>query len=376
MKKNLHFVLALTLGLATTVSAQDWSVDSRTRVNSTEDAMSTEQRVRTAVDFGGEAVSAHVELNSAAILGAAANQDFSLSVREAYATTNVMDFASITAGRMALNFGSGRILGDNDFVQGNGNTWDGFLVGINAIDALDIHVGYASTNNVAQTIPVQNMMYADTLTNGYGGNDVYIIDETLSFPAYDATTMYLNAAGEFNGANINFLYVNTNREVKSIENTSMGLDVAYSTMGADLTMGYYTNDENGTEMDLITLGASYGVNDALTVHAGYDMYGENGFYLETGSFGEKYGSGMEYNTFNYEGTDLSLGGSYTMGDFMVGATMHNIESEDATVDYSVTDLSLGYTLSDNSSVKLNYATSDRKTDDEYTKTWISLHVGF
>ena len=28
-----------------------------------------------------------------------------------------MDFASLTAGRMALNFGSGRILGDNDWVK-------------------------------------------------------------------------------------------------------------------------------------------------------------------------------------------------------------------------------------------------------------------
>ena len=343
MKKNLHFVLALTLGLATTVSAQDWSVDSRTRVNSTEDAMSTEQRVRTAVDFGGEAVSAHVELNSAATLGAVANEDFSLSVREAYATTNVMDFASLTAGRMALNFGSGRILGDNDFVQGNGNTWDGFLVGINAIDAADIHVGYASTN-----------------MDG----------------AYDATTMYLNAAGEFNGANVNLLYVDSKEDLSGSENTSMGLDVAYSTMGADLTLGYYTNDNNGTEMDLITLGASYGVNDALSIHAGYDMYGENGFYLGTGSFGDMYGSGMEYSTFNFEGTDMSIGGSYAMGDFMVGATMHTITSEDETVDYAVTDLSLGYTLSDNSSVKVNYATSDRDANAEYTKTWISLHVGF
>ena len=343
MKKNLRFVLALTLGLATTVSAQDWSVDSRTRVNSTEDAMSTEQRVRTAVDFGGEAVSAHVELNSAATLGAVANEDFSLSVREAYATTNVMDFASLTAGRMALNFGSGRILGDNDFVQGNGNTWDGFLVGINAIDAADIHVGYASTN-----------------MDG----------------AYDATTMYLNAAGEFNGANVNFLYVDSKEDLFGSENTSLGLDVAYSTMGADLTLGYYTNDNNGTEMDLITLGASYGVNDALSIHAGYDMYGENGFYLGTGSFGDMYGSGMEYSTFNFEGTDMSFGGSYTMGDFMVGATMHTITSEDETVDYAVTDLSLGYTLSDNSSVKVNYATSDRDANAEYTKTWISLHVGF
>tara|TARA_B110000003_G_C16654586_1_gene535879 strand:- start:1206 stop:2264 length:1059 start_codon:yes stop_codon:yes gene_type:complete len=352
MKKNLHFVLALTLGLATTVSAQDWSVDSRTRVNSTDDAMSTEQRVRTAVDFGGEAVSAHVELNSAATLGAVANQDFSLTVREAYATTNVMDYASLTAGRMALNFGSGRILGDNDFVQGNGNTWDGFLVGINAIESADIHVGYASTNMTSNTVEL-----------------------------FNATTMYANAAGEFSGLGVNLLYVNSTEDVSGLENTSLGLDAAYSTNGVDLTMGYYTNEVSATgvnavEMDLITLGASYGVNDALTIHAGYDMYGENGFYLGSGSFGTMYGSGMDYSSFTYEGTDLSFGGSYAMGDFMVGATMHQIASEDEAIDYAVTDLSLGYTLSDNSSIKVNYATSDMDANAEYTKTWISLHVGF
>ena len=94
MKKNLHFVLALTLGLATTVSAQDWSVDSRTRVNSTEDATSTEQRVRAAVEFGGEAVSVYAEINSSATLGAVASETFTNSLRQAYATTNIMDFAS------------------------------------------------------------------------------------------------------------------------------------------------------------------------------------------------------------------------------------------------------------------------------------------
>ena len=48
---------------------------------------------------------------------------------------------------MALNFGSGRILGDNDWVNGNGNTWDGFLVGINN-DFADLHVGYAATDDM------------------------------------------------------------------------------------------------------------------------------------------------------------------------------------------------------------------------------------
>jgi len=343
MKKNLHFVLALTLGLATTVSAQDWSVDSRTRVNSTEDATSTEQRVRTAVDFGGDAVSAHVELNSTATLGRVANDDFSLTVREAYATTNVMDFASLTAGRMALNFGSGRILGDNNWVNGNGNTWDGFLIGINN-DFADLHVGYAATD----------------MTD-----------------AYDATTMYANLAKDMGAMAFNLLYVDTKEDVSGSENTSMGLDATYAMdNGVNLSLGYYTNDNNGVEMDLTALGVSYAVNSDLTVMAGYDMYGENGFYLASGSFGDMYGSGMEYSTFTYEGTDMSIGGSYAMGDFMLGATMHTITSEDETIDYSVMDVSLGYSLSDNSGVSLNHATSDRDATDEFTKTWISLNVGF
>ena len=342
MKKNLHFVLALTLGLATTVSAQDWSVDSRTRVNSTEDATSTDQRVRTAVDFGGDAVSAHVELNSTATLGRVANDDFSLTVREAYATTSVMDFASVTAGRMALNFGSGRILGDNDWVNGNGNTWDGFLIGLNN-DFADVHVGYSATDMVDM---------------------------------YDATMMYFNVGKDMGAMAFNLLHADTKEDVAGSENTSMGLDATYEMEnGAVLSLGYYTNDNNGTEMDLTSLGVSYGVNDDLSIHAGYDMYGENGFYLASGSFGDMYGSGMEYSTFTYEGTDMSFGGSYSMGDFNLGVTMHNITSEDETVDYSVTDLSLGYTLSDNSSVTMNYASSDRSGEDN-TKTWISLNIGF
>ena len=347
MKKNLHFVLALTLGLATTVSAQDWSVDSRTRVNSTEDATSTDQRVRTAVDFGGDAVSAHVELNSTATLGRVAGEDFSLTVREAYATTNVMDFASLTAGRMALNFGSGRILGDNNWVNGNGNTWDGFLIGVNN-DFADIHVGYAATDMT----------------------DVY-----------DATTMYFNVGKDMGAMAFNLLYVDTKEDVSGSENTSMGLDASYAMdNGANLSLGYYTNDNNGVEMDLTALGVSYAVNSDLTVMAGYDMYGENGFYLSSGSFGDGYGSGMNYSAFDAtrgECTDLSFGGSYAMGDFMIGATMHTIsaEEEGAFDDISVMDLSVGYTLSDNSSVTLNYASTDESGDDE-TQTWISLNIGF
>ena len=129
-------------------------------------------------------------------------------------------------------------------------------------------------------------------------------------------------------------------------------------------------------MDLTALGVSYAVNDDLSVHAGYDMYGEHGFYLESGSFGDRLGSGMQYSTFeDFEGTDMSYGGSYAMGDFMIGATMHNVNSEDELTEYSVTDLSLGYSLSENSSVSMNYSTSD-KDDEDWTATWLSVNIAF
>ena len=120
-----------------------------------------------------------------------------------------------------------------------------------------------------------------------------------------------------------------------IDETSMGLDATYAMdNGVKLSLGYYTNDDGtaDNEMDLTTLGASYAVNDDLTVMAGYDMYGENGFYLESGSFGDNgYGSGMNYSNKTYEGTDMSFGGSYAMGDFVIGAAMHTIsDAEDET----------------------------------------------
>ena len=55
MKKNLQLALALMLGLATTVSAQDWSVNSNTRVNNMDiggvTSMDTEQMAKDVSTF-------------------------------------------------------------------------------------------------------------------------------------------------------------------------------------------------------------------------------------------------------------------------------------------------------------------------------------
>ena len=56
MKKNLQTILVVALGLLTTVSyAQDWGVDSRTRIDMSGDGdeMSTDQRVTLGAAWGG-----------------------------------------------------------------------------------------------------------------------------------------------------------------------------------------------------------------------------------------------------------------------------------------------------------------------------------
>ena len=56
MKKNLQSILVVALALITTVSyAQDWGIDSRTRIDMSGDGdqMSTDQRVTLSSSWGG-----------------------------------------------------------------------------------------------------------------------------------------------------------------------------------------------------------------------------------------------------------------------------------------------------------------------------------
>ena len=365
MKKNLHFVLALTLGLATTVSAQDWSVDSRTRVNSievgTESQTYNENLTRIGVGFGTDAVGVHLSTDYTTILGSSDGMsafEFTPSIHEAYVHSNVMGYGSIKAGRIALNFGSGRIIGSNDFNLG-GNTWDGALIGINN-DFADFHLGYAGNS------------YEDT-----------------EAPSYELsrTQLFVNVSKDFDALSFNLIYsMDTEVETgyEDFELTNMGLDASYAMdNGININLGYYTA-ENGTsddDMDLITIGADYAVNDQFTINGSYDQYGENGFYLGSGSFGDQLGSAMNYSSFIYESNDLNVGGTYNMGDFELAGAYHMVSDERANAngdaDYNVLDASASYKLSDNSSVKLNYSTSDQLGDDaEVTRMWLSLHVGF
>ena len=134
MKKNLQLALAIMLGLATTtVTAQDWTVDSETRMTnmSTDDAEMnnfSEQFMRMGVSWGDETVSVNASFNGYADLNNFDGQDAAtFRIHEAYASTDVMGFATLSGGRMALEFGSGMYL-----VLMTGTTmeihWDGLNV--------------------------------------------------------------------------------------------------------------------------------------------------------------------------------------------------------------------------------------------------------
>lgn len=375
MKKNLQLALALTLGLATTVSAQDWSVDSKTRTTNVESngvtGMSTEQFARMGVSFGGDAVSVHASFNAYMPLGMDAS---SFGLHEAYASSNLLDYATVSAGRMALNFGSGRIIGSNDWAN-NGNTWDGFMFGINN-DFADVTVGMA---------------------NGNYGED-FPATEDLAAYSYEANQkdMFVNISKSMGDISFNATYVNneftvteTGFEDYSEESTTMGLEMAYPMAnGIDLSLGYYTNEVDGEDAGQLTsLGASYGVNDNMSVFAGYDMYDAGGFYVASGNVISGAGTGMTAIT--QEGTDMILGGTYTMGDFSFSATMHKFESdlvdveetaETEGVDYiqtmDVMDFNVSYTLSDNSSLGLTYSTNTTDDHDNGNVMWLGLNVGF
>ena len=362
MKKNLRNILVLAMGLMTTVSfAQDWNVDSRTRMDMSEATngegyMSTDQRATLGATWGGSDWGVHVSTDVNYTLG---GTDATLSVSEAYASTNLMGFASLTAGRQALNYGSGALMSSNDWAK-NRTTWDGMTFGLN-LDMADITVGYHTQN--AGTTPAVD---ADTVAGTAA-------EEAI---AHESTgEMWINASGEFSGWNLNVLYMTRTDEMADA-GAATGIDISGELMGASISASMNTDYDDG---DMMTLGVSYAVNDDMSVTGGYTTYGETGFNMAgTNMSGGFAGSGqLGYLGANDE--DMSLGLTYTMAGINLGATMHMItDSEDETYERDVMEISLGYSLGDNADLAVSYATDsgadfvEGSEDSNYM--WVTLNI--
>ena len=349
MKKNLRNILVLAMGLMTTVSfAQDWNADSRTRIDMSGDAeeMSTAQRATVGATWGGSDWSIHGSTNVNYTLGT--GNAATIGVYEAYASTDLMGYASVTAGRQALDYGSGAIVSSNQW-GANRTTWDGFTFGLD-LDMADVTFGYASTT--------------DSITDLDGRSQ-----------------MWLNAAKGEGDWNANLLYVSTT--VAGMNNgdamTAMGLDLSYAMMGGDLNLNVSYNTATGysaEDMDMTMIGATYNVNESMSISGSQTTYGENGFNVGSASMGGYASSG----SLGYLGADdvnMAIGGAYAMGDFTLGATMNMITNEGdgvtAIEDRDVMDISVGYTMSANANLSLSMAT-DTQGDDETNYMWITLNV--
>jgi len=338
MKKNLRNILVLAMGLMTTVSfAQDWNVDSRTRIDmSGDNSLNTaDQRATMGATWGGSDWGIHVSSDVNYTIGG--GEDVSMSIYEAHASTDLFGMASMTIGRQALSYGSGALMSTNDW-GANRTTWDGMSFGLGLSDMADITVGYHSSNTG---------LTAETPNEG---------------------NMHVNIAGEFSGWNVNVLYMTD----EGTDDAATGIDISGGLMGASLNASMNTDFE-GDEMRV--LGLSYSVNDDMSVNisqtaygdassegAGFNMAGTNmdGSWATTG--------GMGYLSANDE--DLSYGLSYNMGSISLGATMHKItNTTDEAYERDVTEINLGYSLGDNAALGVRYATDG---DDKYT--WVTLTV--
>ena len=332
MKKNLRNVLALALGLMTTVSfAQDWNVDSRTRIDMSgdNDRMVTNQRATMGATWGGSDWGIHASSDINYTLGTDA---VSYGVYEAYASADLMGMASVTAGRQALDYGSGALLSSRQW-SADRTTWDGFSFGLGLSDMADVTIGYASFNS------------------GAAGEE-------------DQGNMHANIAGNFSGWDVNVLYM-TNT---AADDAATGIDISGGLMGATINASMNT-DFDGDEMRVI--GLSYAVNDDMSVNIASTTYGDDGGFDMAGTnmSGADWSNGqLAYLGANKE--DLSYGLSYNLGGISLGATMHKItDAQDDTYERSVTEVNLGYDLGSNASLGVRYATDE---DDKYT--WLTLTV--
>jgi hypothetical protein len=362
MKKKLRNILVLAMGLMTTVSfAQDWNVDSRTRIDMSggiddakTDKMSTSQRATLGATWGGSDWSIHGSTNVNYTLGTKADgtmNDADLAVYEAYASTDLMGYASVTVGRQALDYGSGAIMSSNQW-GADRKTWDGFTFGLD-LDMADVTFGYASS--------------ADSISDLDGKSQ-----------------MWLNAAKGEGDWNANLLYKSTTMGAGDAM-TAMGLDLSYAMMGGDLNLNvsYNTSDylvtATGIEMkdgDMTMIGATYNVNESMSISGSQTTYGENGFNV--GSAGmQGYNASGSLGYLGANDVNMAIGGAYAMGDFTLGATMNMItnEGDGVTVieDRDVMDISVGYTMSANANLSLSMAT-DTQGEAETNYMWVTLNI--
>jgi hypothetical protein len=347
MKKNLRNILTLALGFVTIfATAQSWDADSRTRVDmgGENDQFTTDQRISLGASWGGNGWGINVSGNANYDLGGDAIE---LDWNEAYATTDLMGWASVAVGRQALEYGGGRLIGANDWAA-NPNTRDGGVFTINN-DMLDLDFGMYKNNP------------------GITGDS----DEGTS-------DYFVNASKSDGDWSVNLTYISNTDETNA-----MGLDFGYSMMGGDVDLGLSYNtsgdgDEATEDGSMMSLAATYNMNDNMSISATRTTSGDGAFGWGGSNYGDGAASWDSHGNMGNLGAndeDLAFAVSYTMGDFGIGIGMHKVTNTEAD-DYerNVTEANFSYTMSDNANVGIKYATDNNGGDDDVKYMWLTLSV--
>jgi hypothetical protein len=266
-------------------------------------------------------------------------------VYEAYAKTSLFSFADLTIGRQAWDFGSGALIGSNQWAAVR-TTRDGMLFDIDN-DMVDLSLGYSLAN-----------------AGGVG-------DE-------DWTYTLINASKNFGDITANALVIQQKDGVSDDIN-AMGLDLGYTAMGGalELSLGMNTVTQGDVEMEMTSLGATYNVSDDLSVNASQTTYGDQGFAILGGTnLGYGQDSWITHGNIGYmtgaNDEHLQVGVDYNMGGIDLSYTMHTVTNDDD--EWNASELTVGYSLNDNAALSLKYATSDLYNVDGDDFMWLSLSV--
>lgn len=354
MKIKLRNILTLSLALLSTVSFAQFDLENRTRVNMHGDnSMNlTESRTTVATTVGGDDWGVHLSSDVNFVHNDGSNGMLTLGVYEAYAKANLFGFADMTIGRQAWDFGSGYLIGSNQWGAVR-NTNDGMLFDI-ANDMVDLSIGYTVYNE---------------------GN----VDEE------DMTGTLLNASKGFGDLTANLLVIMSN-DGMGTETTASGLDLGYSAMGGalDLSVGMNRISQGDLEGEMTMIGATYNVSDDLSVSASQTTYNEVSWIVGGTNYGYGQNSWLTHGnlgTLNPNDELLSIGVDYNMGGIDLSYSMHTITNSEGNLtqgtgaeEATASELTVGYSLNDNAALSLKYATSDLYNLDGDDFMWLSLSV--
>jgi hypothetical protein len=352
MKKNLQKILVLALGLTTTIASAQFSANSTSRIdNSNSDDRSVTNRIALAADYGAVHVSADITGTNSGLDANGDRMDYSTGsyvIYEAYASTDLMGFGTLTVGKKDLSFGSGALISSNDW-------------------GLERYT--------------QNGVSLDA---NLGGFDVSI--GSMGGVQYDASN-YMNASGNFGGADVNILMMNGGLDGNQ---KAHGYDLSYAMNNFTLSASM-NSDFEGDEMT--SYGLTYNVTDDLSASFGKTSYGDAtetgaGFNMSNTATADGWANGnMGYLASNDEATTMGI--SYDLGDITLSYTMTTVSNDnldangdDATPnDREVTIMSLGYSLNDNCNVSMsrfsdNYdGSTSNEAAEEMEMTWLTISIG-